>query len=164
MPKKQMKKSRKNMKGGSCGCANSHSHDTTMIKSPDFFAGGRKSRRKTSKRRSKRTIRGGVALGPASLPAGFDTNRAYSYSLNDHVNDPLNPTVQVATRQLPNMVGGGRRKRKLSRKRGGSQDLENYNKNILSSSNTLKGASVGTNIISGNTQEYDNTFKTPMFL
>lgn len=163
MPKKQMKKSRKNMKkGGSCGCANSHSHDAPMIKSPDFFAGGSKSRRKTSKRK----IRGGVALGPASLPADFDTNRAYSYSLNDHVNDPLNPTVQVAARQLPNMVGGGRRKRKskLSKKRGGSQDLENYNKNILSSSNTLRGASIGTNIISGKVESQDSTFKTPMFL
>ena len=135
-------------KRGGCGCGNSQ----PLVKSPDFFAGGK---------RKSRKLRGGVALGPASLPADFDTDHSYSYPLKNIANDPLNNDVQIASRQLPNIIGG-------KKKRGGASDpvLDSYNKNLLTSSNTIQGASVGAGIISGNvdSQNYDTKFQTPMFL
>jgi hypothetical protein len=82
--KRKMNKSyRKNKRGGSCGCQQNQQKGG----SANFF-------------------------GPDSF-AKFDaTTNNYTYPLNSHINDPLNPTNIVSVRMQPNMVGGKSRKNK----------------------------------------------------
>lgn len=140
-------------RGGCGGCP----QQQPLVKSPGFFAGGKRNKK----------CSGGGALGPASLPADFDTDHKFSYSFSDHADDPLNPAVQIGSRQLPNITGGKKRKNKTNRKSkrgGGDQMLDSYNKNLLSTGVSLPGAEMGKQIISGNPEQYDSTLKTPAFI
>ena len=117
-----------------------------------FFYGGRKSR--------KNQIKGGTALGPASL-SNYDSTNQYTYPLFDVTKDPLNASAITDSRQLPNIVGGKKRRRSL---RGGSDAMiHNYNNNLLTNSNTIMGAVTGANIVTANTQDLYQPMSTPMF-
>lgn len=117
-----------------------------------FFYGGRKSR--------KNQIKGGTALGPASL-SNYDSTNQYTYPLFDVTQDPLNASAITDSRQLPNIVGGKKRRRSL---RGGSDAvIQNYNNNLLTNSNTIMGAVTGANIVTANTQDLYQPMSTPMF-
>lgn len=117
-----------------------------------FFYGGRKSR--------KNQIKGGTALGSASL-SNYDSTNQYTYPLFDVTQDPLNASAITDSRQLPNIVGGKRRRRSL---RGGSDAvIQNYNNNLLTNSNTIMGAVTGANIVTANTQDLYQPMSTPMF-
>jgi hypothetical protein len=132
---------RKYKKGGGCSCENSHTLPSQNI------------------------MRGGGALGPASL-TNFDPNQQYSYGLNSHNNDPQNPTFQDDTRMDPNanspwvpsfLSGGKKRKSKKVKKtkktkkvkktkrsktrkyRGGSDEyIHAQNNNILLSTEQIE--------------------------
>lgn len=145
--KKWLQKNSK--KKGGCGCQQGQTQDTPKNLPGSFFSGGR---RRRSKRRS---MKGGDALGPASLTS-FDPGFKYTYSLNDHMNDPLAPSNIVDVRMQPNMTGGRRPRRRKSSKRrvrGGSGDpfLKAYDLNLLSSPpiTSMSGASTAANIITG---------------
>lgn len=137
---KHSMKKRKSMnkkRGGGCGCAGS--------KPPSFFSGGKK-------RRTRRTrkMKGGNALGPASL-TNYDPSNTYTYALKDEGLNPLNPNQITDSRGLPNTYfSGGKRKQK---KRGGSTDivLQNYSANPISNfaTNSLSGALTGAHIVTG---------------
>jgi hypothetical protein len=117
-----------------------------------FFNGRRQS--------NKKKIKGGTALGPASL-SNYDSTNQYTYPLFDVTQDPLNASAITDSRQLPNMVGGKRRKRSL---RGGSDAMiHNYNNNLLTNSNTIMGALSGANIVTGNTTDLYSPGSIPMF-
>lgn len=128
--KKWLKKNSK--KRGGCGCQQSAGR---------ILGGGR--RRRT--RRQRRPMKGGGALGPASL-TDFDPGFKYTYPLNDHAHDPIAPSNITDVRMQPNMTGGGK-------KRGGSSNpfLQAYDSNILSSSpfTSMAGASIASNIVTG---------------
>jgi hypothetical protein len=139
---RQRRRSEKKIKGG-CGCSGSGQQPLSL-----FSGGGR-----------RKKMKGGSVLGPASL-TNYDTAYKYTYPLNIHNNDPLNPTELIDTRQLPNFsFWGGGRKRKNRRTRrkmkGGlgnvDQTVSNYNSNTISNFalGTTPGALVGTDIISG---------------
>jgi hypothetical protein len=149
------KLSKKNTKKGGCGCSGQQSTH------PSIFSGG-------------------SALGPASL-TNYDPNYQSTYPLFDVNSDPLNASAIVDTRQLPNMVGGKRRRRKSTSKKtkkgsrktyrkrktmkGGADPLiQNYNNNLLTNSNTIMGSVTGANIVSGNTHDLEQPFVTPKFL
>jgi hypothetical protein len=140
-----------NKKKGGCGCQQSQQVQDSPVNLPGtLFSGGKK--RRTNRRR--RSIKGGDALGPASL-TNFDPDFKYTYPVNDHVNDPLAPSNIVDVRMQPNMTGGKRRRRKSrSRKlKGGSSDpfIKAYESNTLSSPpfTSIAGASTAVNIITG---------------
>ena len=140
-------------KRGGCGCQQGQpAQDSSTGLPATLFSGGRRRRRRSTRRR--RTIKGGDALGPASL-TNFDPGFKYTYPLNDHMNDPLAPSNIVDVRMQPNMTGGKRRRRKSrSRKmRGGSADpfIKAYESNTLSSPpiTSLAGAANAANIITG---------------
>jgi len=152
MPKKPSnKKSKRTMKRGGCSCNNSGSKS--------IFSGG------------KKKIRGGFALGPASL-TNYDPTNQYTYSLFDVTKDPLNPSDVTDTRQLPNMTGGKkRRKRKTVRcqkrrtLRGGADPIiKNYENNLISSSNTSAGAANAANIVTAQTADIYSPLSKPLFL
>lgn len=117
-----------------------------------FFYGGRKSK--------NTRIKGGTALGPASL-TNYDSTNQYTYPLFDVTQDPLNASAITDSRQLPNMVGGKKRRRSL---RGGSDAMfHNYNNNLLTNSNTIMGAVTGANILTATTQDVYQPATVPMF-
>jgi hypothetical protein len=117
-----------------------------------FFYGGRKSK--------KSLIKGGTALGPASL-SNYDSTNQYTYPVFDVTQDPLNASAITDSRQLPNMVGGKKRRRSL---RGGSDAMfHNYNNNLLTNSNTIMGAVTGANILTATTQDVYQPATVPMF-
>jgi hypothetical protein len=135
-------------KMGGCGCQQGQGSSTSL---PDtLFSGGRR----RSSRRRRRSIKGGIALGQASL-TDFDPGFKYTYPVNDHMNDPLAPTNILDVRMQQNMIGGRRKRRKTrSRKlRGGSNDpfINAYESNTLSSPplTSLAGATNAVNIITG---------------
>ena len=125
--KKWMKKGRK--KGG-CGC-----------QSNSLFKGGKMKMKKRTRR-----MKGGYALGPASL-TDFDPGSKFTIPFNDFMNDPSASANVVDARQLPNMIGG-RRRLKKNMKKGGSGDpyINAYNSNAIS---TLPMTSVNgsTNVV-----------------
>ena len=96
-------------------------------------------------------------FGPDSF-ANFDaTTNNYTYPLNTHINDPINPTNIVSVRMHPNMVGGKPRKnkskkskksnkRKSNKKMGGDGFLSS---NLQSSVFTPEGASTQVNVLGG---------------
>jgi hypothetical protein len=132
--KKWIKKNSKKMGGCSCQQAQPIGR---------LLGGGRR-------RSRRRPMKGGGALGPASL-TDFDPGFKYTYPLNDHVNDPIAPSNITDVRMQPNMTGGGK---KRSRKiRGGSSDpfLQAYNSNTLSNPplTSMAGASIASNIVTG---------------
>jgi|Laugresbdmm110sn_1035088.scaffolds.fasta_scaffold58307_2 hypothetical protein len=143
--KASIKKRGSNKKRGGCGCSGS-------IPSK-FFSGGKK-------RMSRRKIKGGVALGPASL-TNYDPSNTYTYSLKDEGLSPLNPSQLTDSRGLPNFFSGGRKSKSRNRnrksrrhiKRGGGIDpvLQQYSMNPISNfaSNTVSGAVTGANIVTG---------------
>ena len=150
--KSSNKKSKRTMKRGGCGCNNPGSKS--------IFSGGNK----------KRTIRGGVALGPASLTE-YDPTNQYTYSLFDITKSPLNPSDITDTRQLPNMTGGKRRRRKTARRqkrrtlRGGADPvIKNYENNLISSSNTSAGAANAADIVTAETTDIYSPLSKPLFL
>jgi hypothetical protein len=139
-------------KRGGCGCQNGQQTQDSPANLPGtLFSGGRRRRRRRTRR-----MKGGDALGPASL-TDFDPGFKYTYPLNDHMNDPLAPSNIVDVRMQPNMTGGRRRCRKSRsrsrRMRGGSSDpyIKAYESNTLSSPpfTSLSGASNAANIITG---------------
>ena len=118
-----------------------------------FFYGGRQS--------NKKKIKGGTALGPASL-SNYDSTNQYTYPVFDVTQDPLNASAITDSRQLPNIVGGKKRRRSL---RGGSDAMtHNYNNNLLTNSNTIMGSVTGANIVTANTQDLYQPMSTPMFI
>jgi hypothetical protein len=149
------KKRQRKMKGG-CGCSGQQT--------PNFFSGG--------ERRSK--FKGGDALGPATITP--DSVDQYTYSIFDVNADHLNPNQITDSRQLPNMIGGKRRTRKYNKKHskkhykkrrsykkyngGADQEIQNYDKNILSNSSPITAA----NIVSGNTSDILSPLTRPIFL
>ena len=145
--KKWLKKNSRKKMGG-CGCQQSQQtqDSPTGLSSTLFSGGGKKSRR-------RRPIKGGNALGPASL-TNFDPGFKFTYPVNTHMNDPLSPSNITSVRMQPNMTGGGKRRKRRSRKLcGGSADpfLKAYQSNTLSSPplTSLTGASNAANIITG---------------
>lgn len=145
-------------KRGGCGCQNGQQAQDSPANLPGtLFSGGRRRRR----RRRTRRMKGGDALGPASL-TDFDPGFKYTYPLNDHMNDPLAPSNIVDVRMQPNMTGG--RRRKSRRMRGGSY-IKAYESNTLSSPpfTSLSGASNAANIITGQdniTMTYSDNLRT----
>lgn len=141
MPRKfkQYRKNKSIKKGGSCGCQQ-QSHSSFLT--------------------------GGSALGPASL-TNYDPTNAYTYPVNTHNNDPLDPSKITDSRGLPNFFGGKRRtkkskkskksrKNRKSRKTGGGDPyLQHYNANPLSNSptNSISGAFNAAGVISGKSNE-----------
>lgn len=140
-------------KTGGCGCQQGQQAQDSPASLPGtLFSGGR--RRRRSSRRRRRSIKGGDALGPASL-TNFDPGFKYTYPINEHIDDPLAPTNIVDVRMQPNMIGGRRRRRKTrSRKiRGGASDpfIKAYESNAVSSPpiTSLTGSTTAVNIITG---------------
>ena len=150
---KTYKKFLSKKKTGGCGCQQGQQAQDSPASLPGtLFSGGK--RRRRSSRRRRRTMKGGDALGPASL-TNFDPGFKYTYPLNDHTHDPIAPVNVMSVRMQPNMIGGRRRRRKTrSRKiRGGSADpfIKAYESNTLSSPpvTSLAGAANAANIITG---------------
>ena len=142
--RRERRRSQKKIKGG-CGCTGSGQQTSSL-----FIGGGR-----------RKKMKGGSALGPASLTP-FDSAYKFTYPLESHDNDPLNPSELIDTRQLPNFSfwGGGKRKGKKNRMtrkkmKGGfgnvDQTISNYNSNAITNFafGTTPGALVGADIISG---------------
>ena len=77
----------------------------------------------------------------------------YYYDVNNHNNDPNDPSVVMSTRNAPNMMGGKsrrRRGRKSRKMRGGNLILGNGSlNNSLTSFGNLDGAFIGKSIFSG---------------
>jgi hypothetical protein len=145
--------SKNSKKKGGCGCQQGQQAQDSPVGLPGtLFSGGGRRRRRSSRRR--RTMKGGDALGPASL-TNFDPGFNFTYPVNTHMNDPLAPENVMSVRMQPNMTGGKRRRRKTrSRKlRGGSADpfIKAYESNTLSSPpvTSLAGAANAANIVTG---------------
>jgi hypothetical protein len=142
--------SKNSKKKGGCGCQQGQQVQDSPASLPGtLFSGGK--RRRRSSRRRRRTMKGGDALGPASL-TNFDPGFKFTYPLNDHTHDPIAPVNVMSVRMQPNMTGGKRKTR--SRKiRGGSADpfIKAYESNTLSSPplTSLVGAANAANIITG---------------
>jgi len=137
--KQQQQKKQKLFIGGTCAMCGS-----CMNQSP-LFRGGKNC---TWKRR-----RGGNDNPPSfdgSLPL------RYYYSLNTHNQDPNNPNMQVASRQLPPMRGGKNRTKKAT-KRGGALGFSLFNGqtgtdaafNPLNTIGDVATSQIGSNYISG---------------
>jgi len=139
------RKSNKSKKGGGCGCSSS-----TSTQPSGFFSGGKK-------RKSRKRVKGGDALGPASL-TNYDPSNTYTYALKDESLSPLNPNQITDSRGLPNSsFSGGRKKRETKKrgykKRGGGTDavLQNHSANSITNfaSNTVSGALTGAHVVRG---------------
>ena len=142
--------SKNSKKKGGCGCQQGQQVQDSPASLPGtLFSGGR--RRRRSSRRRRRSIKGGNALGPASL-TNFDPGFKFTYPLNDHAHDPIAPVNVMSVRMQPNMVGGKRNNRSR-RLRGGSADpfIKAYESNTLSSPplTSVAGATNAVNIITG---------------
>ena len=81
----------------------------------------------------------------------------YYYGQNDYMQDPQDPSVQIASRQLPNMVGGKNKTKKV--KRGGSllgfsSFSDSYNTsqsyNPINTIGNVSNSTIASKILSGN--------------
>jgi len=147
---KTYKKFLSKKKIGGCGCQQGQQAQDSPTSLPGtLFSGGR---RRRSSRRRRRTMKGGDALGPASL-TNFDPGFKYTYPLNSHVDDPIAPVNVMSVRMQPNMIGGRRKRRRSRKVRGGSSDpfIKAYESNTLSSPplTSLAGAANAANIVTG---------------
>lgn len=124
---KKNKTNKKYKRGGSCGCQQQK--------------GGK--------------IKGGNSnfFGPDSFAKFDTTTNTYTYPVNTHINDPLNPSQITSVRMQPNMVGGKSKKNKpkktnkhKSKKMKGGDFLSS---NLQSSVFTPQGASTQVNVLSG---------------
>jgi len=161
--KKWLNKNSKKKTGG-CGCQQSQPALDSPVGLPGtLFSGGKRRRRST--RRRRRTMKGGDALGPASL-TNFDPGFKFTYPVNTHVNDPIAPENVMSVRMQPNMTGG-KRKTRSRKMRGGSTDpfIKAYESNTLSSPplTSLAGATNAANIVTGQantTMNYSDNIRT----
>ena len=92
--------------------------------------GGRPKRRFTQKKK------GGSDFGPASY-TNFDDSYSKHYAENTYETDPQH--MQISSRNLPNMVGGSRRRRRGIMKKGG-YSLDRQFSNPITSFMTSAGA------------------------
>lgn len=128
--KKQNKSNKKYKRGGSCGCQQQNQQKGGKIKggNSNFF-------------------------GPDSFAKFDTTTNTYTYPVNTHIIDPLNPSQITSVRMQPNMVGGKSRKNKpkktnkrKSKKMKGGDFLSS---NLQSSVFTPQGASTQVNVLGG---------------
>jgi hypothetical protein len=143
--KKQQRKQQKKQHffiGGTCAMCGSCANQNSL--SP-LFRGGKNC---TWKRR-----RGGNDVPPSfnGLPL------RYYYAENSFNNDPRNPSVQIASRQLP-QIKGGKNSTKKSKKRGGAllgfslfngQMATAASFNPLNTIGDIATSQIGSNYISG---------------
>jgi hypothetical protein len=128
--KKNSKKNRRKTNKKGCGC-----------KSNIFFT-------------MKKRIVGGN-INPSSFQNFETTQNQYYYDVNTHNNDPNNSAFLVSSRNLPNFIGGKKRKTKKMRKpkmrkmKGGDLLLGSSN-NALTTFGNYDGANIGNSVLSGN--------------
>jgi hypothetical protein len=116
---------------------------------------GKKSRRffhkkGKSTKKGKIVIKGGN-INPASFQPFNELEGKY-YEFNNHNNDPTNPTLILSSRNLPNMIGGRRKKKNKSAKKmkGGSfLSTSSLVNNPFTSFGSVNGALTGSNLVSG---------------
>ena len=104
----------------------------------------RKSRKNAKKRgctRKLRMMRGGN-INPASFQPFGNSSGQYYYNPNNYAGDPSDPSIVMSSRNLPSMMGG---KKKLRRIRGG----EPFMSSVFGSLGNLNGAATGTTVFSG---------------
>jgi len=145
-------------KGGNCGCQGSHG-------SAPFLSGGSKVKTQRTQRtqRTKKTrkirLKGGGALGPASL-TDFDSGNKYTYSLFDVTQDPNNPVAMTDARQIPQLsttpLYGGEKKSRRRRRRGSSKGRKYKGGDYMSANSisnfattSMQGAINGADIVAG---------------
>lgn len=146
--KKNMRKSKKNMRKtkGGCGC-NSSLNTAPVIKGGSGYS------------------------NPASFNGSLPIR--YYYGQNDHVNDPIDPSVVDNARNFSTIftTGGGKRARKGTRKNrrkrnkkmtGGDLLLGSaYSNNPLMTFGTVDGAANATNILYSNSSVNSSVYSQP---
>ena len=134
----QQQKKQKLFIGGTCAMCGS------CMNQPPLFRGGKNC---TWKRR-----RGGNDNPPSFVGLPL----RYFYSENTHNQDPNNPNMQVASRQLPSIAGGKNRTKKAT-KRGGALGFSYFNGqtgtaaafNPVNTIGDIATSQIGSNYMSG---------------
>ena len=99
-----------------------------------------------------RLIRG----GSASFQPFENQSEQYYYKLNDHTNDPNDPSVVTSSRNLSNMTGGKKKQRKM---RGGEPIFSS----VFGSFGNATGANIGKTVFSGQQLTNDSAINQPAF-
>lgn len=140
------------------------------------MAKGKQTKRKINKkkqtrkhRKQVRKIKGGDCGCNKSIMQGGTINHAsfdgslpkdYYYKLNDEINNPNTPTIQIAARNLPNVSSGGGKRRKF---KGGSYTLLSsaYSANPLMTFGTIDGTN-GVHTLTSTSQVNPNVIEQPI--
>ena len=114
---------------------------------------GRKSHKKSRRffhKKPKIIIKGGNINPPSFQP--YNELEGKFYEVNNHNNDPTNPTFILSSRNLPNMVGGKKRRHKKGNKKmkGGTfLSTSSLVNNPFTSFGSINGAFTGSNLVTG---------------
>ena len=118
---KKNKNNKKTMRGGGCGYSN------------NIMKGGSAS--------------GSGAYGGASFQSGGIPSQSV-LPLNNHNNDPLNSNVITASRMLPNIMTGGKRRKNHMKLMRGGDPMQNTTNTLLNTGN-FSGALYNTQTLLG---------------
>lgn len=133
---------------------NKHNHKKGCgCKKNSFFT---KKNRRNSRVSRRNKMNGGS--NSASFQPFQNSQNQYYYDVNNHNNDPADPNALTASRNMPNMVVGGKSK-KIKKSRGGNPLMSNS----LMSFGNFDGSSIGKDIISGTPLASNSVISQPSF-
>jgi hypothetical protein len=127
----------------------------------------KKCRKNRHKKRCGCKMMGGN-INPASFQPFQQHQNQYHYDVNTYVNDPNDQSITMSSRNLPDIIGGKKRRntKRRHKMRGGNVDFflgNGSSNNALTSFGSIDGALMGKSIISGQQLTDGSVFNQPAY-